>query len=615
MLACGELIFLSEHILAMKKIYSLVLMLISISAFAQETKQMQVLKWIRSEEAPLSPELEKITNSIITRFNQSKIAQITSDKIPSDLSPNYLLEMKPSTSASETFIMRRVTDTTQTIGFGFTAISRSSARMMVTNISNGTIHSSYNLDGEAGVDEEFTLPFKDLGWSKKKPMTDSLRNQLTVKARTLLEAKFGPVRLKAFNAMVVNIGASGANLPFQLFPFRMPFKEVLTTKKDRAVLVAIPGLIELGFPVERGVAIYEILERKVDGVTYEQAKYLGTAIYQIDKKTKAAEFEVSKGGEEILTAVNSGKQLWYAPFSPFVKNKYPAEKPGIALQMSASDLNAQQWADLYYKLRVASMAVRGGYNPIVDRGKNALIQKEREIQKGEAFIDKATVEQFKAVGAGYILDIQFIEFKDVFDQSTQNFNFEVKYVIRLIQVETSEVLAEVSSAFDQSWSRPLPAFKSERNGQEYYQMSAAGKNYKPLLRTIGLNYFKFNLREVFNRALPLKIDVIEITEEKKDKAERILVAGNFNASVTNDDYYICRKKMTQVGGEELIRIEQIGVGDIDGTVGTGMAIIKLKKGEKEVFQAMKSGEKLYCFDKPEWFIDGQYTRQLKAAGF
>lgn len=600
----------------MKKIYSLVLMLMSISAFAQETKQIQVLKWIRSEEAPLSPELEKVTNSIITRFNQSKIAQISSDKIPSNLPPNYLLEMQPSTSASETFIMRRVSDTTQTIGFGFTAISRSSVRTMVTNISNGTIHPSYNLSGEAGVDEEFTLPFKDLGWSKKKPMTDSLRNQLTVKARTLLEAKFGPVRLKAFNAMVINIGASGANLPFQLFPFRMPFKEVLTTKKDRAVLVAIPGLIELGFPVERGVAIYEILERKVDGVTYEQAKYLGTAIYQIDKKTKAAEFEVSKGGEEILAAVNSGKQLWYAPFSPFVKNKYPAERPGIALQMSASDLNAQQLADLYYKLRVASMAVRGGYNPILDRGKNALIQKEREIQKGEAYIDKATVEQFKAVGAGYIMEVKFTSFNEILEQSTYSYRFDAKYVIRLIQVETSEVLAEVSNTFDKSWTRPISnTFKDSKDYQEYMQMNAAGNNYKPIMRNIGLNYLSFNLREVFNRALPLKVDVLEITEEKKDKAERILVAGNFNAGVTNDDYYICRKKLTQVGGEELIRIEQIGVGEIDGSVGTGMAILKLKKGEKEVFQAMKAGEKLYCFDKPEWFIDGQYTRQLKAAGF
>jgi hypothetical protein len=600
----------------MKRLYSLVLVLISISAFAQETKQMQVLKWIRSEEAPLSPELEKVTNSIITRFNQSKIAQITSDKIPSDLPPNYLLEMQPSTSASETFIMRRVTDTTQTIGFGFSAISRSSVKMMVTNISNGTIHSSYNLTGEAGAEEEFTLPFKDLGWSKKKPMTDSLRNQLTVKARTLLQAKFGAVRLKAFNAMVVNIGASGANLPFQLFPFRMPFKEVLTTKKDRAVLVALPGLIELGFPVDRGVTIYEILERKVDGVTYEQAKYLGTAIYQINKKTKAAEFEVSKGGEEILSAVNSGKQLWYAPFYAFVKNKYPAERPGIALQMSASDLNAQQWANLYYKLRIGAMAVRGGYNPIVDRGKNAIIQKEREIQKGEAYIDKATVEQFRAVGAGYIMEVKFTSINEIFEQSTFAYRFDAKYVIRLIQVETSEVLAEVSNTFDQSWTRPISnSFRDSKDYQEYMQMNAAGNNYKPIMRNIGLNYLSFNLREVFNRALPLKVDVLEITEEKKDKAERILVAGNFNASVTNDDYYICRKKLTQVGGEELIRIEQIGVGEIESPVGTGMAILKLKKGEKEVFQAMKAGEKLYCFDKPEWFIDGQYTRQLKNAGF
>ncbi|WP_421798188.1 hypothetical protein [Haliscomenobacter sp.] len=599
----------------MKKLYTLVLTLISMSAFAQETKQMQVLKWIQTDETLLSVELEKVANSIITRFNQSKIAQISSNKIPSNLPPNYLLEMKPSTSAAEGFAFRKVVDSTQTIWFDYTAISRSSVGLLVTNISNGTLHSNYNLNGEASVDQEFTLRFQDLGWNKGTAMTDSLKKQITSKAKILLGSKFGPVRAKAFDAMLVNIGVYAANLPFQIFPFRMPFKEVLTTKKDRAVLVAISGLIELGFPLERGVVIYEILERKVDGITYEQAKYLGTAIHQINKKTKAAEFEVSKGGEEILSALNSGKQLWYAPFSPFVKNKYPDARPGIALQMAAADLTPRQWSDLYYKLRVSSLAVRGGYNPIVDRGKNALIQKEREIQKGDAYIDKANIEQFKAVGAGYIIDIQFISFKDVFDQSTHIFRFEVKYVIRLIQVETSEVLAEVSSTFDQSWSHPMAAFSDRKDAQEYMQMSAAGNNYKPVLRTIGLNYLSFNLREVFNRALPLKIDVLEIIEEKKDKAERILVAGNFNAKVKDDDYYICRKKLTQVGGEELIRIEQIGVGDIDGTVGTGMAIIKLKKGEKEVFQAMKAGEKLYCFDKPEWFIDGQYTQQLKRAGF
>ena len=50
-------------------------------------------------------------------------------------------------------------------------------------------------------------------------------------------------------------------------------------------------------------------------------------------------------------------------------------------------------------------------------------------------------------------------------------------------------------------------------------------------------------------------------------------------------------------------------------VGDGLALARVKKGEEEIYTAFQKGEKLYCFDRPEWLIDGNYKWQLKKAGF
>jgi hypothetical protein len=70
-----------------------------------------------------------------------------------------------------------------------------------------------------------------------------------------------------------------------------------------------------------------------------------------------------------------------------------------------------------------------------------------------------------------------------------------------------------------------------------------------------------------------------------------------------------------VDGAMETRWEQIGRISIKSPVGDGLALAKVKQGEKEIYAAFQKKEKLYCFDRPEWLIDRFYTRQLKKAGF
>lgn len=576
-----------------------------------------VMKLVEQKDfsSPTDSRIAKIQSTIVYSFNRVRMVYVNSSISPSSRPATFLLEIMPKyTMDKDEFSLSKMVDSTETMTFSYTTGYHTSATLIVTDISKGSLKSYHTINGTSSANETFILNYKVLGLRKGVVMTDSLKKTISARAFEQVKPKLPSVQEKAFNAAIKNIGAAAEDAPYFLFPVKLPVASIVESKKDKAEVVSTPGLASLRLGLNKPFPVYEITERKIGRVTYEQFTQIGALTNKTSTKL-AENCEVTDGEKEIFAALQGGKKLWCSPFKPLTVNKYEEEIPGVAVLLVAPAISKEDWEKCYLKLRTEYLSARGTYYPMLDRTKLEAIQKEKNLQKSEAFIDKATVQQFKSIGAGYLLEVQLKDFQETYESLMGGrYKFSVNCITRLIEVKTGEILAEVPNTFTKNWSQS--SIKTITTQQDLeYDAIVASSNREATIRLLGLEYLAFNLREVLNRALPQKIEVVEIAEEKKENAEALIIAGNFNAEIKSDDYFICRKKVVDVDGEQLIRMEQIGVVFVKTALGDGIALAKVKKGEKDIFKAVKAGDKLFCIDKPEWFINGQYTRQLKVAGF
>ena len=561
------------------------------------------------------PKYGRINNKVVQSINKTKRARVNLGGSTSESAAGYLLEIAPSYKLSNYgFTYKKHVDSTEIISFSYSASYTMDATLMVTDISKGNLKSYHNLESESTGDKSYDLSYKSLGWKKGLRMTDSLQKVAVNKALTQVQGGFVAVQEGVFNDALNRLGAKAEDAPFYLFPVKLPIGTVADSKKDKVEKINLPGLAALGLAPNKTLVAYEITERKLGKTIHEQYKILATLSNKASEKAGEV-CKVENGEKTLFAAIQNGSKIWCSPFVPTVSNRYEEEIPGIALLFIAPKISKEEWEKSYIKLRTDFILARGTYYPLIDRIRLDLMQREKNLQKSDAFIDNAGIQQFKSIGAGYILEVKLDDILIDYSPLRKAYQFKASFVTRLIQVSTSEVLAEVANNFSDSWSAPSirSMFPQERDLQ--YDAIAAAADYKVAVQRFGLENLAFNLREVLNRAIPQKIEVLELLEEKKENAETLLIAGNFNASAKYDDFFICRKKTVDVDGEQLVRMEQLGIVSIKSATGDGLAITKVKKGEKEIYKAIKGGEKLFCIDKPEWFIDGQYTRQLRAAGF
>lgn len=598
-------------------LFSLVALTYTLALMAQSNAPI-VLKMVE-QKGPITasdPKYGRISGKIIQSINKGKRAHVNLGQSTSESAASYLLEIAPSYKMGKySFTYRKHVDSTEIMTFYYEASYTLAATLMATDISKGSLKAYTSLESEATGSKFYDLSYKSLGLRKGLTMTDSLKKVVLNKALTQVQGGFVAIQEGAFHEALNILGSKAEDVPFYLFPVKLPIGTIADSKKDKVEKINQPGLAALGLAANKPLVAYEIIERKIGKTVHEQFKIIATLSNKSSEK--AGEIcKVESGEKELFAAMQNGTKIWCSPFVPTVSNRYEEEIPGIALLLVAPEIGKDDWEKCYIKLRTDFVRARGTYFPIIDRTRLDEIQKEKNLQKSDAFIDNAGIQQFKSIGAGYILEIKLKDMlveQDPWNRS--KFKFKVNFVSRFIQVSTSEILSEVANTFTDDWAPESITSMFPDIHELQYRAIVASANPKETAQRFGLENLNFNIREVVNRSLPQKIEVLEVVEEKKENAEAVLIAGNFNASIRYDDFFICRKKTVDVDGEKLVRMEQLGIVSIKAATGDGMAVCKVKKGEKEIYQALKGGEKLFCIDRPEWFIDGQYTRQLKAAGF
>lgn len=578
-----------------------VLLLNSAAVFAQEPAAQFVLRLVESSDKNTDPTSSRLLQTALEALHKTNRVDILPATSTTGAA-THLLEASANFGVSNNaFDISGFNDSLKTMSFSYQYKVDGRVNLLVTEVESGRVVGSTICNSSGSNSATYKLGYDKVGWAKGMKRDDpKLRAAVLDRARPQLSSNFPGLFKGAINNMVGAMAGSAGKAGDRLFRYRLDVLEATEIDKDEAEKVQISG--GKNFDLKKGdrLVCYILRELKSGEKSFEHFEVLGKLKFESDND-KGAICDVSKGKEEILAALQAKKKVYCtigdAPYTVQTKSE---QAPQLAIgsfivPKGATDQNRE---NLYRRLRVDLLSVKNVQ--LLERQKLAALEAEKNIQKQEEFMDKAAIDQYKSVGADLLMEVKFQDPKVSVERefatnvaTTASVNFT--FTFRLIRVETGEVLEEKTGRFTQNYAGDMGGGKHPlvvEYNQKPNQPTTFFLNH-------ALNLVNFGADDFMKQALPPRIIVAEITDTKKDRADEVLVVGDFNME-NRDKYHVMRKRIVEVDGQQLPRFEQIGLISLRDDEGEGVANAKVKDGGKEIMAAMKAGDLLFCVDKPNW---------------
>lgn len=572
-----------------------VLCLLAPGAALSQQHPHYIIRLVQTDEKPEGPAMERIAQTVLKEIDNSKRIDVL-PATSTDGAATHLGEAVVSYNVGKSDLtLKSFSDSLSKITFSFAYDVSGGLNLMLTEVETGRIANYQSILSTGKSGSSFELTYKELAWDKTKDKADEkLKAALVQKARGILSDKFSNIYNDALNNLIGNLRPQTRLSLNNLFPYRLKVLQATEVDKDEAEKVQIEGGKTYDLIKGDRMVVYTVREVKSNGRSYERFEVLGRLKYELDNE-KGGICDVSKGKEEILAALQAGQTVWCRIGGTPYTLRTATEDVRIAVGSFITPKNTSpKVRELLYRRVRAQILSRKGFAPL-EREKIAALQSEKDLQKREEFMDQAAVEQFKSVGADLILEVKIqeplIEYaREFMTNKVQSVSAVIGYTLRLLDVATGEVLNERAGRTTKNFSGfngvPDPLIVRYAQNPEsvsFYQESLAA------------TYFDIAL--ILNETFPPRILVSEVTDVKKDRAEDVLLIGDFNIK-SHDKYYVMRKRKVMVDGQELTRFEQIGLLALRDSEGEGIVNAKVKDGGKEILAAMKAGEELFCLDKP-----------------
>lgn len=491
--------------------------------------------------------------------------------------------------------------------------------LLFSEVETGKILGMHRVPASASSSETYKLTYKDVKWDKSKNRQDPKQiAQLVAAADPIIRKVHAKQIEAAYHALVQNAGGQARWMHNQVFPFRLAVLDVAGTKKDKLESVLIEGGRKYDLRKGDELVAYTVRNMSSGGSNFERFTILGRLRYAEDHE-RGGVCQVLRGREAIQQALSGGTKIWCRPGSaPHTLQEASQDiKVAIGALHVPHDLSVPSREYLYRRIRAQALARKGV--TLVEREKLDNIQAERDRSKQEAALDQAAIAQYQAVGADLLLEIGFGQptVKTLYGRTMTlespmvGVDVTATYTLRLLDVETGELLNEKSGRHYRQVSKAeAESIQSELSQKN----SSAALERACYLHVIGST--NFDIAGLINEVFPPKISVVEVTEEKKGKAQEVLLAGEFNLKL-RDRYYVMRKRTVTVDGEDLVRFEQVGIVMLRDSEGEGVATAKVKEGEREILTAMQAGEELFCVDKPNFFerLDKRHQDNMRRYGY
>ncbi|MCF8230009.1 MAG: hypothetical protein K9G58_03720 [Bacteroidales bacterium] len=228
-----------------------------------------------------------------------------------------------------------------------------------------------------------------------------------------------------------------------------------------------------------------------------------------------------------------------------------------------------------------------------DALENALAQKENDTLEVNTF---SRYEVLKSLGADYIIkgditgiitDSKNVTSKQIGggERTYTQYQVGMQFVITAINVADSSII-----------------------GTEVIKETGySEKSYNEAL----LDYLKsldYKVEIFIQRYFPLDILLVEITDEKRDKAREVLIAAGEKFGINKGDKFKVVEVSILAG---MRREKEIGKVTVLNVEGENFSNCKVNDGEKEIFQSFEAGKELICIS----LEDSGAKKLIKELGF
>lgn len=217
---------------------------------------------------------------------------------------------------------------------------------------------------------------------------------------------------------------------------------------------------------------------------------------------------------------------------------------------------------------------------LVERSKMNTIQAEREIQKGEDFIDSKSIELSAALGAKYIVtgnisaaNVVKTEYHGGYNSS---YSASILFELKVLDVTTGLVVA-------------AEHFKGEGGG---VTTTMGEKAFNTAFSQVESAVMKF-----IEKNFPLQLTIVEIQEKNKSGEAKLLLiaAGTSVGIVKGDKLKVCEIQMISVDGVELPRKKEIGQIKIIKVEDENFSIGEVILGSKEITHKLETKAPIKVF--------------------
>lgn len=213
---------------------------------------------------------------------------------------------------------------------------------------------------------------------------------------------------------------------------------------------------------------------------------------------------------------------------------------------------------------------------IVDREKMNQIHSEKELQKGEDFIDGSVIEQSKSLGAQYIVTGNVSKASSKTNQTSAPYagtittvKSEVAFNIKVIDISTGAIMASNS-------------FSAKGRGKNAFENAL--DDVKPQIE----QFIKDNF----------KVTMSVVSVDKKDEngqALKLLIAGGSSIGLQKEtELKIYEATELTVDGKKMTRKVTVGRARITRVDDENFSVALITEGNDKITEKLANGSKLKC---------------------
>ena len=212
------------------------------------------------------------------------------------------------------------------------------------------------------------------------------------------------------------------------------------------------------------------------------------------------------------------------------------------------------------KLNLEKACLKNPFISVVDRDLFNEVEREREIQKSESFMDGSYVDQDKAIGASIMI--------------LSNYDPETKYLtLNLIDIETNELIF-----------RELYNIKHFLIGHTVEREAYFGRYLEEVMEDI---LIKLNLSQV------IEIQIAKISKVDNNKAKTVLLYCPNECNLTKGQELEVYKE-NKIENLNIVEKEIVGLLVVNHVETDQVSTAKIKNGGKEIFSIFNIDTKLKC---------------------